>query len=536
MARRLFVACANTNAVWVVDLATRAAIEQISVALYPNAPVGTTPNSLALSPDGTHDAGRQCRQQHRRGGRRPDARCEPGRGMGSGRLVSDVGAATRATARACLRAGRQGADERTATRADRSPAACASRGSTPGNMLQGALSIVPTPDAPALAGDDAPRLRADALQGRRAGWRPPTRRSPVPIPRPRRRARRRSSTCSTSSARTAPTIRSSATCPGQRRPSLTLFGEEITPNAHALARDVHPVRQFLRRRRGQLRRPRVFDGRVRDGCRREAVADQLRRPRHAVPERRRLQDSRSVRQFLGAAARLHLGFRQARERLRPQLRRVRRRGADAAARCAPTCPGLEGLVHPAYPPFDLGVPDPAARRHLARGVPAASSATATCRSCRSSGSATITRTARRPARRRRARWSPTTTSRSAASSRRSRTAATGRNRRSSSSRTTRRTGRITSTRIDRCCCAISPFSRRRARRQHALHDVGRAADDGADSRVAADEPVRRGCDADVQRVPANAGRSRRYTPSAGARVRSTRRTTGHRRARRRRCG
>jgi YVTN family beta-propeller protein len=49
---RLFVACANTNAVWVVDLKTLRATEQIGVALYPNAPPGTTPNALALSPDG----------------------------------------------------------------------------------------------------------------------------------------------------------------------------------------------------------------------------------------------------------------------------------------------------------------------------------------------------------------------------------------------------------------------------------------------------------------------------------------------------
>ena len=49
---RLFVACANTNAVWVVDLPTKSAREQISVALYPNAPAGTTPNGLGLSPDG----------------------------------------------------------------------------------------------------------------------------------------------------------------------------------------------------------------------------------------------------------------------------------------------------------------------------------------------------------------------------------------------------------------------------------------------------------------------------------------------------
>jgi YVTN family beta-propeller protein len=49
---RLFVACANTNAVWVIDVAAQAAKEQIAVALYPEAPVGTTPNALAVSPDG----------------------------------------------------------------------------------------------------------------------------------------------------------------------------------------------------------------------------------------------------------------------------------------------------------------------------------------------------------------------------------------------------------------------------------------------------------------------------------------------------
>jgi YVTN family beta-propeller protein len=49
---RLFVACASTNAVWVVDLNGQRATEQIGVALFPNAPPGTTPNALALSPDG----------------------------------------------------------------------------------------------------------------------------------------------------------------------------------------------------------------------------------------------------------------------------------------------------------------------------------------------------------------------------------------------------------------------------------------------------------------------------------------------------
>jgi YVTN family beta-propeller protein len=49
---RLFVACANTNAVWVIDVAARRRSSRIGVALSPKAPPGSTPNALALSPDG----------------------------------------------------------------------------------------------------------------------------------------------------------------------------------------------------------------------------------------------------------------------------------------------------------------------------------------------------------------------------------------------------------------------------------------------------------------------------------------------------
>ena len=48
---RLFVACANTNAVWAIDVASGRAVEKISVALFPNAPPGSTPNHVSLSPD-----------------------------------------------------------------------------------------------------------------------------------------------------------------------------------------------------------------------------------------------------------------------------------------------------------------------------------------------------------------------------------------------------------------------------------------------------------------------------------------------------
>jgi len=49
---RLFVACANTNAVWAIDVASRRADEQIGTSLFPKAPPGSTPNALALSADG----------------------------------------------------------------------------------------------------------------------------------------------------------------------------------------------------------------------------------------------------------------------------------------------------------------------------------------------------------------------------------------------------------------------------------------------------------------------------------------------------
>src|SRR5207247_2499551 len=50
--RTLFVACANSTRVSVLDLAGGKALETINAALYPNAPAGNTPNSLALTPDG----------------------------------------------------------------------------------------------------------------------------------------------------------------------------------------------------------------------------------------------------------------------------------------------------------------------------------------------------------------------------------------------------------------------------------------------------------------------------------------------------
>ena len=50
--KRLFIACGNDASVWVFDTFSGAALEQISMNLSPNAPLTSTPNSLALAPDG----------------------------------------------------------------------------------------------------------------------------------------------------------------------------------------------------------------------------------------------------------------------------------------------------------------------------------------------------------------------------------------------------------------------------------------------------------------------------------------------------
>ena len=45
---RLFVACSNENSVYVIDTKTLRPIEVVATAMYPKAPVGSTPNALAL--------------------------------------------------------------------------------------------------------------------------------------------------------------------------------------------------------------------------------------------------------------------------------------------------------------------------------------------------------------------------------------------------------------------------------------------------------------------------------------------------------
>jgi YVTN family beta-propeller protein len=74
----LFVANANRNSVSVIDTGTGQPVETLIAELKPNSPPGSTPNSLALSPD------EKTLFVH--------SRQEPLDGLHTGRLVSDLGA------------------------------------------------------------------------------------------------------------------------------------------------------------------------------------------------------------------------------------------------------------------------------------------------------------------------------------------------------------------------------------------------------------------------------------------------------------
>ncbi len=243
---RLFVACASSNCVSVIDTRRGIVTETIVTGPLPQGPRGQharRPGRRARRRDALR---RQRRQQLRRRDRHRDADREPGQGLHPDRLVSDR---RRRHARRQDAAGRRRQGEPDEAEPDRrestrrrpavdGPTTGAGRLPFPyiGTTLSGALSIVAGPRR-----QGARRLHRDGLPQLPLLRQAPDRR-PVPARRrPSRRrsaTRRRSSTSSTSSRRTAPTTRSSATSPeGNGDPSLVMFGEKVTPNHHKLAEE-----------------------------------------------------------------------------------------------------------------------------------------------------------------------------------------------------------------------------------------------------------------------------------------------------------
>jgi DNA-binding beta-propeller fold protein YncE len=350
---RLFVACANTNAVWAIDLNTRAAVEQISVALYPDSPVGTTPNSLALSPDGATmlvanaDNNNVAMVDVRKPGSSRVAGWIPVGWYPTSVLFSADGA------RIFVLNGKGLTSDRNLRGPQ--PGGVRVEGQYTGNMMQGAISIIPVPDTLTLAGMTR---RVYELSAYSAAHRMAPADAPVGNPIPQR------------VGATSPikhvfyVIRENRTydqvfgdiSAGNGDESLTLFGEEITPNAHALVRNFTLFDNFY------VDAEVSYDGHAfSTGAYATDVVEKLWPTNYGGRGTPYLSEGGyKVRGEYGNFSAPPLGYiwdfaKRAGVTVRSygEFGEWARRGGEVHA----TVPGLEGLVHPSYPPFDLEVPD-----------------------------------------------------------------------------------------------------------------------------------------------------------------------------------
>lgn len=350
---RLFVACANTNAVWVVDLATRTAREQISVALYPNAPVGTTPNGLALSPDGgtllvaNADNNTVAVVDVEKAGASEVEGWVPVGWYPTSVLFSRDGS------RFFVLNGK-GLTSAANPRGPQ-PGGVRVEGQYTGNMLQGALSIVATPDKAALAA--MTRKVYELTPYTEAGRLAPVD-APVASPIPRRVGG------SSPMKYVFYIIRENRTYDqvfgdlplGNGDPSLTLFGDEITPNAHALAREYTLFDNFY------VDAEVSYDGHAFSmGAYATDVAEKLWPTNYGGRGTPYLSEGGfNIRDQYGNFSAPPEGYiwdfaKRAGVSVRSygEFASWARRGGQVRA----SVPGLEGLVHPSYPPFDLSIPD-----------------------------------------------------------------------------------------------------------------------------------------------------------------------------------
>ncbi|MFO0585441.1 MAG: bifunctional YncE family protein/alkaline phosphatase family protein [Anaeromyxobacter sp.] len=231
--QRLFVACASTNEVWAVDLAARRVDERLGVALSPRAPPGTTPAGLALSADGgtllvaNADANAVAVLDVSR----------PGQGRARGFVPSGwypTAVAFDDAHRRWLVVSGKGLSSVPNPRGPQ-PVASGEGAQYVAALLKGALSLVPTPDDAALAAMTRKVVSLSAWSAS-AEARPPGRPKGSPIPA---KVGGRSPI-----EHVVYVIRENRTYDqvlgdlerGDGDPNLTIFGEDVTPNGHALAR------------------------------------------------------------------------------------------------------------------------------------------------------------------------------------------------------------------------------------------------------------------------------------------------------------
>jgi sugar lactone lactonase YvrE len=350
---RLFVACANTNKVWVLDVPSLTAREQVSVALFPNAPPGTTPNALAVSPDG---------------GTLAVANADNNtialidiKEAGDSEVEGFIPTGWYPTSVLYSRDGKQlfvlngkGLTGQANPRGPQ-PNSPTAEGQYAGQLLQGALSIIDVPDEPGLKAHtqrvyEVTRY-ADATKLTPAG-------APEGSPIPRRVGDR------SPIKHVFYVIRENRTYVqvlgdldrGNGDPTLTLFGEDVTPNAHALARQFVTLDNFY------VDAEVSYDGHAfSTGAYATDAVEKLWPTNYGRRGGVYLSEGgwgdRNPYGNLSAPPAGYLWDFAARAGLS-----VRSYGefADWKTRGGPveaTVPGLRGKVHPSYPPYDLEIPD-----------------------------------------------------------------------------------------------------------------------------------------------------------------------------------
>jgi YVTN family beta-propeller protein len=368
---RLFVACANTNSVWAVDVAARKAVEQISIALYPKVPNGSTPNALGLSPDGK-------RLLVANADNNTVAVVDVAVG-GQSRVAGFVPTGWYPTAAQFTGDGKRilvlsgkGLTSQPNPRGPQ-PGIPAADGQFIGALLQGSLSIVPAPDSSGLAAMTKTVYRLTPLSEKTvlAPARAPAG-SPIPA-RVGGRSPIRHVFYVIRENRTYDQILGDLP-EGNGDPNLCLFGEEVTPNAHALARQFVLLDNFYVDAEVSYDGhafstgayatdavekiwPMNYGGR---GGRYQSEGDGAMRNAYGnldAPEQGYLWDAcnrakvsvRSYGEFVNAP-------KQGSETsaTEPSEQETKR---ELTGPFQASVPGLEGHICPDYPPFELSIPD-----------------------------------------------------------------------------------------------------------------------------------------------------------------------------------
>ena len=350
---RLFVACANTNAVWVVDVAKQTASEQISVALGTDAPVGSTPNGLALSPDG--------------------ATLAIANADNNTVTIADVSKPGASQVQGWIPVGwyptnvlfdRDGSrlfvlDGKGLTGMPNprgpQPGGARIEAQYSGGMFQGSLSTIPTPTAAELTRMTA-RVRdltpySDARRLTPAD-------APAASPIPRRVGD------SSPIKYVFYVIRENRTYDqilgdlpkANGDPSLTLFGENVTPNAHALATTFATLDNFY------VDAEVSYDGHAfSTGAYATDFVEKMWPANYGRREGLYLSEGGyKMRNAFGNIAAPPKGYIwDSAKRANLSYRSYGEFAAldPASGKMVATVPGLDGHVHPTYPTFDLEIPD-----------------------------------------------------------------------------------------------------------------------------------------------------------------------------------